>query len=181
MGEELAALVGLVPGALTDEELREAVRTADRLRCQLDATAVALAGVFDARCVWAGDGARSTGAWMAARCEVTSGTADAEVRLARVLRQMPAVEASSLAGRIGREKVKALAWAHQELEDAFADEEDDLVATVEGLTVARAGKFLRSWVAHTRARLARNEPDGPEPKDGVGPSKITLGQGLEGR
>ena len=89
---------------------------------------------------------RKPTAWLAARCDVTRGSANAEVRLARALRDMPLVESAASSGRLGREKVKALAWARQEgLEEVFAACEEELVNDVAGTTVAGAWRYSSGW------------------------------------
>ncbi|HYI60844.1 MAG TPA: DUF222 domain-containing protein [Acidimicrobiales bacterium] len=181
-GADFDALVALVPGASSEEELRQALVMVDRLRARLDGVAAGLVGSFDARCVWAADGARDAAGWVAARTDASRSSASAEVRVARAVRDMPAVEVAAVTGRLGREKVRALAWARQPgLEEAFALCEEQLVTEVTGTTVAGAWCYLRRWVADVRARLGVNELDGAAPTEGTGRSKVTLATGLDGR
>lgn len=176
------ALVAAAPGALTEEELRQLLVQADAVRARLDAAVASLAGSLDARAAWAVDGARGPVQWLAARTATSTRTCRADVRVGRALRDMPLVEAAAREGRLSRDKVQALAWARQpDLEDAFAWCEEQLVREVEGPTAAGAWRYVRRWVQSMRELLERNEPDGPEPTEGEGPSKVTLAPGLDGR
>ena len=54
---------------LPEPVVKEALVALDGCRNRLDATVVHALGVFDARSMWAGDGARSTPGWVAAHTE----------------------------------------------------------------------------------------------------------------
>lgn len=181
-GVAFDAVVGVAPGEMCDEELRCLLIEADRVRARLDAAVATLTAAFDGRGVWAADGARGAVPWLAARTHTSATGWRHELRLARVVADMPLVEAAAREGRLSRDKVKALVWARQPgLEDAFAWCEEQLVREVEVPTVAGAWRYVRRWVISMRELLELNEPDGKEPKDGEGRSKVTLAPGLEGR
>jgi hypothetical protein len=68
------------------------------------------------------------------------------VRTATRLRAMPATAAALAEGRIGVAKARLLAGAWNErTREAFARDEDELVAQLEGLSVDQAGDLVRFW------------------------------------
>ncbi len=152
------ALTALAPGELTDAELAEFVQGWDGCFNRLDAARTSILGAFDARCVWAGDAARSAHGWVAARTEQSRPAASAHVRLARALRTMPAVEAACRSGRLGQAKARLLADAARQAPDTFAQHESFLVEQVEGLRVDEAAKALAFWARHAN-------PDGAAERD----------------
>ncbi|HYI60801.1 MAG TPA: DUF222 domain-containing protein [Acidimicrobiales bacterium] len=181
-GVDFDAVVEAAPGELSEEELRQLLVQADRVRARLDAAVAGLAGAFDGRAAWAADGARGPAPWLAARTQTSASSWRGELRLARALRDMPLVEAAAREGRLSRDKVKALVWARQpDLADVFAWCEEQLVREVEAPTVAGAWRYVRRWVLSMRELMERNEPDGAEPTDGEGRSKVVLSPALEGR
>lgn len=111
---------------------------------------------WDARMVWANDGATSGTAWLASRCELSRGSAATLVRTARRLRLMPLTEAAAGRGELGGAKVVLLANAAGRSETAakaFERDEAMLVTHARELTVDETAQFLRHW-------LLRADPDG---------------------
>src|SRR4051812_49616352 len=80
---------------------------------RLDAAIAREVSVFDANTVWAGDGARSAGGWIAARTELSITRARGIVGTARDLRSCPHVEAAWASGRLGTAKGPLLLDARQ--------------------------------------------------------------------
>jgi hypothetical protein len=141
-----AAPVATLSDAVLTERLVDLTAAIDRL------TAVRreVAGEWDKRLVWAGDGARSGDAWLAHNTEVSRGRAAAELRVARRLRAMPAVAEASKNGELGAEKVAALTHATDgdrtgRLAELFAAHEAQLVADAKRLTVDQARAAIRYW------------------------------------
>jgi hypothetical protein len=76
-----AAIDGLLdvdPDTLDDTELAAAVVRLHRQQARLAAAVTRLTAAADARRVWADDGSRSCGAWLAHRCRLAVGRARAE-------------------------------------------------------------------------------------------------------
>jgi Domain of unknown function (DUF222) len=103
------ALLTLDPDTLDDGALADAVVGLHRQQARLAAATARLTAELDARQVWAGDGSRSCGAWLAHRCRVPGGQARAGVRLGRRLRAMPATAEAFATGDIGQRHVAVLA------------------------------------------------------------------------
>ncbi|MFY9890159.1 MAG: DUF222 domain-containing protein, partial [Streptosporangiaceae bacterium] len=81
-----------------------------------------LVGDFDARQGWASWDLPSCSAWLAWKCQVAPGTAREHVRVARALRELPAIGAEFAAGRMSYAKVRALTRiATPETEAGLAD------------------------------------------------------------
>ena len=135
-----------------------------RAKAWVEGALSAATSVFDAKKAWAADAARSGAGWLAARVDVSATTAKAEVALARELRAMPMVDAAAQVGRLGRAKVVLVAQVRTpELVDIFAEQEEYLVAKVEGLRVDDARRFLRRWQEAARRHVGWRDPDEPTP------------------
>ena len=80
------------PAGLTDVAF-------ERLRARLDGAELATAAAWDARGVWASDGALSGAAWLRARTGMAGSTAREKLRLARQLQSMPLTARLSRPGR----------------------------------------------------------------------------------
>ncbi|HYI60368.1 MAG TPA: DUF222 domain-containing protein [Acidimicrobiales bacterium] len=175
------ALLTVTPGELADEGVRRHVRDLHRLRAVLDAAIVEATGVLDGRMIWAGDAARSAGAWLAARVDAMPGAARHEVRLARDLRDAPVVAEAARTGRLGRVKVDALMEVRTpELIEVFAEQEAYLVEEVAALRADEARRFLQSWQQFARLAIDSVDPDGPPP--GEAPRvAVNLAQTFQGR
>lgn len=179
---DLGGLLEVEAGALDDEGVAEHLVALHRLRVFVDAAVTATAGVFDARSVWARDGARNAPGWITARTNASYGAGKADVALARELRHMPVVAEAFAAGRLGREQVRLLAKARADgLEEMFATCEEVLVDEVVGCTVAGAARLLRRWAATVRERLGLADPDRPPPNETDHGSRVHLSSGFEGR
>ncbi len=67
-----------------------------------------LVGEFDARRGWASWDLPSCAAWLSWKCQIAPGTAREHVRVARALRELPAITAEFAAGRMSYAKARAL-------------------------------------------------------------------------
>jgi hypothetical protein len=152
---------------LTDGELAEALIAIDSLGSRIAARRSSLVSRWDASMIWAGDGARSAGAWLTARCEVTRGQASWEVHQARMLRAMPHVAAAFAEGRLGSAKVRSLVKAREGVEEAFAAHEQWLVEQAEALTVVHAGYLLRRWRLTALADASQDDAAAADAKAGL--------------
>ncbi|MFP5317500.1 MAG: DUF222 domain-containing protein [Acidimicrobiia bacterium] len=76
---------------------------------RLQAIATRAVAAFDAGREWEEDGARSAAAWLATRCRRTVTSARRQVKIGRVLRELPVVEAAWVDGDIGGEHVEPMA------------------------------------------------------------------------
>ena len=115
----------------------ESLMALQREHERLTAVLTRATAAFDAVGSWAADGARSSSAWLTARCGLPLATARRQVRLGRDLRHMPVVEAAWLAGDIGQAQVGQLAEARTEATAAsFARDEEMLVGQAQSCPTA---------------------------------------------
>src|SRR4051812_38537679 len=122
---ELAALDG---DTLSDAELAEALVVLHKQREALAATEARLTRAFDARRVYAVDGARTAAAWLAQRTRSSKQARALSVRLGRATQHMPLTAAAWEAGDISCEHVRQLARARNpRTEEVFARDEHLLV------------------------------------------------------
>ncbi len=178
--------VGVVLAAdvsgMVDEEARLHLLALHVLMARVDAATVAATGALERRRLFEADAARSAAGWLAGRVDQTRGQCARDVKLARVLGDMPLVEAAAGEGRMGRVKVDLLAEARQpEVVGVFALHEEMLVTQVERLTVRDARRFLQAWLEQARLSVGWTDPD--EPVDGSEPpaAVVDLAQTFDGR
>jgi len=167
--------------SMADAEIVEHLLALHALKARVEGAIVAATGTFDRRMLHTADAARTAASWLAARVDQTQGRCKADVRLARVLREMPVVEAAFRAGRLGRAKVDLLAEVRTpELAEIVAEQEAYLVAEVADLRVTDAGRFLRAWQQTARQYVGSVDPD--EPLDETAPRiAVNLAQTFDGR
>jgi hypothetical protein len=160
----LDRLHGTPVASTGDSELTCALRDLGVAIDELTALRRAVAGEWDKRMVWAGDGARSGAAWLARNTEVSRGRAAAELRVARRLRVMPHLSAASVDGSLGAEKVAAISHAidndkHGELTDLFANHEEKLVADAQHLSVDQTRNAVHYWRSCAADATAALDPE----------------------
>lgn len=196
----LADAVGHAPNEVPDETVREVVEALAAASGRVDAALAQWVGALDGRTIWAGDGARTAGAWLAARTELSSTRARATAASARDLARCPHVAAAWADGRLGTAKVRALLAARGAHRKLFAQHEQELVARLEPLTVVHATIAVARWEALAQAteeaeqRAARggaaddaNTDDGDDgasadpPDDPAADNAFHLSRGLRGR
>jgi len=155
----LDELLSIDPQSLDDDELRAHVAALGQLAERVEAARLGALGEWDARALWAYDGAANGAGWLAAQGNVARGTASSCLRSARRLRTMPVTREAVREGRLAPAKAKLLAGViNPRTEAAFARDEDVLVAEARHLTVDETAMLLRRW------RLLADE-DGPRPAD----------------
>lgn len=113
-----------------------------------------LVGDFDARQGWASWELPSCSAWLAWKCQIAPGTAREQVRVARALRELPAISTEFAAGRMSYAKVRALTRI------ATPDTETDLADLARPMTAAQLERFVAAHrkvtrVDDERARVLR--------------------------
>ncbi|HVL29029.1 MAG TPA: DUF222 domain-containing protein, partial [Acidimicrobiales bacterium] len=94
----VAALDGLCDADPTSLAAGETVVELHRQLERLAAVVTRATAAFDSEREWEADGARTAGAWLAARCRLPVAAARRRVRVGRALRTMPATEGAWLAG-----------------------------------------------------------------------------------
>ncbi|MEA2900539.1 MAG: hypothetical protein QOH36_426 [Actinomycetota bacterium] len=147
------ALCAADPSTLADGESLVALQ---RELERLQAVVTRATAAFDAGGSWAADGARSSAAWLTARCGLPVATARRRVRLGRDLRHMAKVEAAWLTGAIGEAQVAQLAEARTEVTaESFARDEEMLVDHAKQLPYRQFTRALAYWSQHA-------DPDGVE-------------------
>jgi hypothetical protein len=164
------------PDSLSDGELAEAMVELRRVQARLAAATARLTAVFDARRVWAADGSRSAGAWLAHRCRLPAGQMRAQVRLARRLGHMAATADAFEAGELA--EVHALRLADLSVgrtASCFARDEAVLVDWARGLSWPDFWRATQYW-----RQLA--DPDGTE-RDAASDEacrRVDLWEGMHG-
>ena len=154
-----AAVDGLLdvdPDTLADTELAEAVVELHRQQARLAAAVTRITAAADARRVWADDGSRSCGAWMAHRCRLPIGPARAEVWLGRRLRTMPTAAEAFAAGDISVRHAMVLAsLTRGRTAEYFVRDEALLVDHARTMSWADFVRAIEYWRQHA-------DPDGVE-------------------
>jgi hypothetical protein len=105
----LDVLAEVDPDTLDGAELADAVVELHRQQARLAAATTRLTAVLEARRVYADDGSRSCGAWLAHHCRLPVGQARAQAWLGRRLRTMPATAEAFAAGEISQRHAAVLA------------------------------------------------------------------------
>lgn len=145
----MAVLGEVEPESLGDAELTAYVRELDAVRSRAEAAMARAVAVWDARKVWAGDGATSATAWLAHRCGLSRSSAAVMVRTARRLRSMPSTCQASEGGGLCFAKVVLLASAAHRSDKTravFARDEELLVEHACRLTVDQTALMLQHWL-----------------------------------
>jgi Domain of unknown function (DUF222)/HNH endonuclease len=117
---------------------------------------------FDARKGWADWEMASCAAWLSWKCQIGSGTAREQVRVARALGALPAITAEFAAGRLSYAKVRALTRI------ATPETEHDLVEMATPMTANQLERFAQ---AHRRVSAA--DSGRPRPPHTLSWSRVT--------
>jgi hypothetical protein len=150
------ALLTLDPDTLDDRELAALAVELHRQQARLAAATTRVTAAVDTRGVWAEDGSRSCGAWLARRCRLPVAEARGEVRLGRRLRTMPATRTALAAGDITTRHAAVLGSLNAGRTAAlFARDEAALVDDARGLSWPEFCVAIDYWRQHA-------DPDGIE-------------------
>jgi hypothetical protein len=112
---------------------------------QLQAITAEVAARVDASKVWANDGSRSCAAWLGRAANRDHAEAAGLVRRGRDLRDMPAAAAAHGEGRLSARHVRLLAMARRLAPEAFAVDEEWLVAQAGRVDFAEFQQLLAYW------------------------------------
>jgi hypothetical protein len=144
--DALDGLAAVDDAALSDVELGEALVALSRVEGRLAAQRARLTARFDARRVWAADGYRSAAGWMAHRCSMAPARARAEVRMARVVRHLPATAAALASGSIGIDAARSITRVYRPATaEALGRDEVVLVAQARALAIVDFERVVRYW------------------------------------
>ena len=107
---------------------------------------------FDARKGWADWEMPSCAAWLSWKCQIASGTAREQVRVARALGALPAITAEFAAGRLSYAKVRALTRI------ATPETEHDLLEMATPMTANQMERFAQAHRRVTEADRGQTRP-----------------------
>ena len=141
---QLEALVEVDPDALADSET---VLQLHRAAAALEALAARATARWDAKKEWAVDGAKSGGAWLAAKTCAPRREMNRRLRLGRAIRSMAHTEHAWLEGSITAAHVSALAACRrsESLAARFVDDEERLVGKARERSFRRFEQDLAYW------------------------------------
>jgi Domain of unknown function (DUF222)/HNH endonuclease len=146
LASAVGALLRLDPDGLDDAELADAVVGLHRQQARLAAATARLTAALDARRVWADDGSRSCGAWLAHRCRLPIGQARARAWLGRRLQSMPDTAEALAAGDISARHASVLAsLAGGRTAEFFARDEAELVDDARRLSWGDFCRAVEYW------------------------------------
>jgi hypothetical protein len=131
--------------ALTDGELAELVLECSKRRSEAEAAELAAIAAFDAREVYAADGATCAASWIAARTDCSRPQASAMVKHGRLLRTHP--RSAEALDTFGTTKMRAiLAAVNDRTREAFDRDEAWLLDAAAPLTVDQTRTFMAAWL-----------------------------------
>jgi Domain of unknown function (DUF222) len=137
------------PDTVEDTELAEAVVELHRQQARLAAAVTRMTAAADARRLWADDGSRSCGAWVAHRCRLPVGQARGEAWLGRRLRTMPVTAEALAAGNISLRHAMVLAsLAGGRTGEYFGRDEAILVDDARTMSWADFVRAVEYWRQH---------------------------------
>lgn len=154
----LKELAEVDAGALSDEELDEAVVGIARRRAALEAREAEMLSCWQARKSWRADNSRSAQTWLARRTRAPKTDCGSRLRLAQMLLEMPLVAAAFAAGDIDKAHVRRLASAlNERTRDAFVRDEALLLHWAQSRTFLEFSIEVEMW-------LMEEDPDGTSQK-----------------
>jgi hypothetical protein len=164
------------PDAFDDDELAAALVALHRVDATLAAARARLTAAFEAQRGWAADGSRTAAAWLGRHCHLPSEAAQAEVRFARRLRDMPATAEALADGEVTVHHARRLAALNRpEVADAFAESEPLLVGQAREMDWADFTRTTNYWLQC--AEPDRAEDDAAAQEDA---RRVHLSPGLDG-
>jgi hypothetical protein len=132
--QALDELAAIDVSTLTVGEIEDMHVRLDVLGARLAGVHARIAAAFDASKIWAADGHRGAGAWLAHRRKRAKGRCRAEMWLARRLLHMPGTDEALTAGTLSVEHARELAACHDFSPEHFADDESFLVGAASAQT-----------------------------------------------
>ena len=142
---------------LSDSELAAVVLAKSEQIDRLRAEQIALVAEFDARMVYASDGAVNTAVWLAPRAKITKAEAHHLVHLGRRLRRMPATAQAVESGELSTSQARVLSRVvNDRTAEVFTEHEPELIECAARLTVDQLVRVVRVWEAQA-------DTDGPDP------------------
>ncbi|MCB0961962.1 MAG: DUF222 domain-containing protein, partial [Acidimicrobiales bacterium] len=105
----LAGVAGLELDPSGIDEANACLRRIEQLRRSVEATLAGLVVAAEASAVFAGDGHRNATTWTTRVNRLSREEARRRVRIARTIRDLPAVRKAFEAGRIGTDQIEAIA------------------------------------------------------------------------
>lgn len=152
-------ILAAAPAVLGDDDLNAHVLVAAALLERATAAVVAAVGEWDARALWALDGAVAPAPWLAQRADMSAREARSLVGAARALRRTTAVASALADGVLNVGQAKALASVRtSRTEELFDTHEGHLVAAAQSLSVDDTIRLARRWKVQA-------DTDGPPPDD----------------
>ncbi len=180
MGSELRefteALEALMFSGASNYGDGESMEVLHRSLSQYEAFVTEAAAAYDASEEWAFDGAKTSSAWIAARCALPKGKARRRVALGKALRRLPECAEAWREGRIGADQARAIASARRcRTEGAIERDEAMLVSFASSLGFEDFYRALSYW-----KQLA--DPDGSDATeaDKRGRRHVYLDASIEG-
>lgn len=162
------ALAALDVDALTDAELHEITIASQRLRDRLAAVTAQVVARWDAKAVWADNGARTAGTRLAVESGSSKGGADAVIRRSRALLDMPLTLTAACAGEVSIDVVDLLIAANTpQRRQLFAEHEENLLDSLRGLRYRPAVRAVRYWCAQADALLGADGEQAAKDRDGA--------------
>lgn len=141
----------------------------DRLRRSIDGALVGAVAGLARSGEWSVAGHRSPTSWLVATTGLRRPAAGSLRSTCEQVADHPALAAAAATGRLSMDHLRLLLTARvAPLVDAFDADVDELIAGACRMTADALAHRLARWRFDALARLAENEPDGPEPEDPSG-------------
>ena len=151
-GELMASLDAVEVGDLDfarweNEALTELVRCLPRIATKLEAVSMKAMASWDGRELWAVDGTRSGGAWLAGNTTMAGSTAREKLRVAGSMGDMPATEDAFQQGEVSYTQLRQLqrVATDDDTKDAFAKREQQLLDRVKKSPADETGRLVDAW------------------------------------
>ena len=132
-------------GALSDDELASNIDELERASRVVEAERGRRLAEFERRRAFAVDGHLSTAAWLAHRQGLSRSAAEARVRRARALEQMPAVARAFGDGDVSESALLVLASAQEAAAEPFARSEPALLEAARSLSFGELRRVVDVW------------------------------------
>lgn len=151
-------LLDIDPDDLDAGALHEIVVSTNRAAARLAAARAHHAAAWDARAVWAANGARTAAVRLGNECAISSESAAIEMRRARKLRDMPHTFEALARGEISVDHVDLLGRANYgQRSTLFAESEKLLVDCCASLPYRDAERAVAYWRQHADAESADDD------------------------